>query len=101
MVDANSSPPVSIRRLSATQSVQDRLDHLVQSHPQQAIVEAQSLLQASPHDPPTLLAGWPAIGRALFELGDMRGASEAMRHALREGAATQSAERLTSVRVSA
>jgi tetratricopeptide (TPR) repeat protein len=100
MASANSSSSVSIRR-SATTSVQERLDHLVQSHPQQAIVEAQRLVQASPHDPTTLLAGWAAIGRALFELGDMHSAPEAMRHALREGAATQSGEQLTSVRISA
>src|SRR6476646_2476976 len=100
MTRANSSPPASVRR-SSQPSVAQRLDHLVQSHPQQAIVEAQRLLQSSPSDRALVRDAWATIGRALYELGDMHRAPEAMQHALRAGGEVENGDRVTSVRISA
>ena len=101
MPRANSSLPQPVRRSTAAQSIRERLDHLVQSHPQRAIVEALALVESSPKDPPLMLDIWVAIGRALYELGDMRRAADAMREALSIGDSLPEAEQMTSVRMSA
>src|SRR3954469_12606365 len=101
MPRANSPLSHPVRRSSAAQSVRDRLDHLVQSHPQRAIVEALALGESSPNDRALMLDVWVAIGRALYELGDMRRASEAMREALNFGEGVPQGDQMTSVRMSA
>ena len=82
-------------------TVHRRLDHLVQSDPRAAIVEATQLLRSMPDEPELQLHVWAAIGRSLYELGDMHGAPDAMRHALRAGASSTQDERLAAVRLSA
>src|SRR5262245_52495278 len=100
MTRTSSSRAPAVRR-GSPRTVPEQLDHLVQSHPQQAIVEARRLLEASPNDPELTLSAWAAIGRSLYELGDMYRAPEAMHHALRAGESLQNSERLTSARISA
>ena len=83
------------------ETVYERLDHLVQADPQQAIVEARLLARTSANEPSLMLEVWAAIGRALYELGDMHRAPQAMRQALRSGASLGHDDRLISIRISA
>jgi tetratricopeptide (TPR) repeat protein len=79
-------PKATLRGAGRPQTVHLRLDRLVQSDPQQAITEATSLLQQRPHDPVSAMGAWATIGRALYELGDMQRAPQAIRRALASGA---------------
>ncbi len=82
----------------------EMLDQMVHAQPQQVIVEGKRLLQQSPDDPTVGMHVWTAIGRALYELGDMHRAPDAMRRALHFGesiGAAQPIGELVSVRVSA
>ncbi len=78
----------------------EQLDHLVQAQPQQTIVECQRMLREQ-SDPAVTMGLWAVIGRALYELGDLPRAKEAMRKALQDGANLAAGDRLTRVRVSA
>lgn len=99
-----SRPSRPTRASRPAPNVRQRLDHLVQSDPHAAIVEATQLLRAMPDDQRLALHVWAAIGRSLYELGDMHGAADAMRHALRAaepGAPVEPDDQLAGVRLSA
>ena len=82
------------------------LDRLVHADPQQVIVDGTRILAEAADDPMLRMEVWTAVGRALYELGDMNRARTAIRAALRfvnqvDGDRPDTLPRIGGVRMSA